>query len=98
MVNKLLIKTYLAAGLLIPSTYLYAQSSRADTLFREGERLRTEYEFARAREAYIRAQSMTSDSVFSARAEQRRVLCDNGLILSNYVVTPHVLGRKVVPS
>lgn len=37
MVNKLLIKTYLAAGLLIPSTYLYAQSSRADTLFREGK-------------------------------------------------------------
>jgi len=97
MPDKLLIKIYLFVGLLFPTTFVFAQWSPADTLFREGERLRKNYEFERAREAYTRAMGLSGDSLFLARVRQRRVLCDNGLILSNYVVKPHVLGRMVVP-
>lgn len=85
-------------GLLFPTTFTYAQWSPADTLFQEGERLRMAYEFERAREAYTRAMGFSGDSLFIARARQRRVLCDNGLILSNYVVKPRVLGRIAVRS
>jgi len=98
MPDKLLIKIYLFVGLLFPTTFVFAQWSPADTLFREGERLRKNYEFERAREAYTRAMGFSGDSLFLARARQRRVLCDNGLILSNYVVKPRVLGRIIVPS
>ncbi len=98
MPDKLLIKIYLFVGLLFPTTFIYAQLSPADTLFREGERLRIAYEFERAREAYTRAMGFSNDSLFIARARQKRVLCDNGLILGKYVVIPHVLGRTVVPA
>jgi len=96
MPDKLFIKIFLFVGLVFPTTFIYAQLSPADTLFREGERLRMAYEFESAREAYTRAMSLSGDSLFIARARQRRVLCDNGLILSNYVVRPSVLGRAVV--
>jgi len=98
MPDKLLIKIYLFVGLLFPTTFIFAQWSPADTLFREGERLRMAYEFERAREAYTRAMGLSGDSLFIARARQRRVLCDNGLILSNYVVKPAVLGSTAVPA
>ncbi len=97
MPDKLLIKIYLFVGLMFPTSFIYAQLSLADTLFREGERLRIDYEFERALEAYIRAISLSDDSLFTARAEERRVFCENGLILSNYVVKPRVLGRTAVP-
>ncbi|HPV88366.1 MAG TPA: hypothetical protein PKU85_04050 [Bacteroidales bacterium] len=97
MVNKLLIKACLIAGLLFPASVLYAQLSPADALFREGERLRKAYEFERAKEAFIRATSLSNDSLLIAQAEQRRVLCENGMILSNYIVRPLVLGRTVIP-
>mgnify|MGYP002681703553 CR=1 FL=1 len=97
MANKLLIKAYLIAGLFLPASFTYAQQASASSLFLEGEQLRMAYEFERAKEAYTRAISLSYDSAFIARAEQCRVLCENGLILSNYVVRPHVLGRAVIP-
>ncbi|HOG24608.1 MAG TPA: hypothetical protein PLM86_00260 [Bacteroidales bacterium] len=97
MAIKLLIKISLIAGLFFPATLTYAQQASASSLFLEGEQLRVAYEFERAKEAYTRAISLSGDSAFIARAQQRRVLCENGLILSNYVVRPHVLGRTVIP-
>lgn len=84
-------------GFLFPASIIYAQLSPVDTLFREGERLRKAYEFERARESFTRAIGLSIDSLFIARAGQLRVLCENGLILSNYVVKPHILGRTVIP-
>ncbi|MDD4436068.1 MAG: hypothetical protein PHT09_07770, partial [Bacteroidales bacterium] len=86
MANKLLIKISFIAGLFFPATLTYAQQASASSLFLEGEQLRVAYEFERAKEAYTRAISLSGDSAFIARAQQRRVLCENGLILSNYVV------------
>ncbi|MDD4919499.1 MAG: hypothetical protein PHX94_02155 [Bacteroidales bacterium] len=97
MANKLLIKAYLIAGLFLPASLICAQQVSAPALFLEGEQLRKAYEFERAKEAYTRAISLSGDSAFIARAQQRRVLCENGLILSNYVVRPHVLGRAFIP-
>lgn len=97
MANKLHIALFLIAGLVLTASLAYAQQITAQDFFREGEKLQMDYQFERAKEAYTRAISLSGDSAFIARAEQRRVLCENGLILSNYVVSPHILGRAVIP-
>ena len=97
MANKLHIALFLIAGLVLTASLAYAQQITAQDFFREGEKLQMDYQFERAKEAYTRAISLSGDSAFIARAEHRRVLCENGLILSNYVVSPHILGRAVIP-
>lgn len=93
---------YIIAGLTVAlctaASVLYAQTQSAEDLLKEGERLHLQYEFERAIEAFSRVIGASDDSLLISRAEQHKVYCENGLIMSNYVVRPHVLGQAVVPA
>lgn len=90
-------KCHICLGLLILCGTLWGQNSSALKYFNEGETLRKTYRFTLAQEAYTRALSASEDSLLSAQASQRIILCENGLSLLNYVADPIVKGKWSVP-
>ena len=71
----------------------YAQTSVADSLVLLGDSLRMEYRFAESKEAYMQAESMSSDSVFLMQVHDKCLLSENGLNMSKFAYSPTVVAK-----
>lgn len=71
----------------------YAQTSAADSLVLLGDSLRMQYRFEESKEAYRRAESMSEDSVFLMRVQDKCLLSENGLNMSKFAYSPAVIAK-----
>lgn len=98
MFRRYLITASLAAVLCTAASVPFARAQTASALLKEGERLHKQYEFERAIEAFSRAAAASYDSLLTQRAEQWKLYSENGLIMSRYVIRPHILAYAIVPA